>query len=265
MDTHQTELYKCRLQVCMGEATALQALHSGVSYLSDDFNRTLSPAERESPTQLDTCRNGHTGRLCQVLSLFPWSPASVMSCDIAHRLLATTHSRVLHENTQACKPGYTVQGMYCTKCDATADPAVKMVAARFVTVFIVLVFGSWCVRPYFAKTEAKIRRMASEQGARLGSRISKQLGTFREKVAIDVQMQVRSTQLVSASCPCQAVSMMGQRRPHCCVHRLSAERNVFSCLMHRCVVHKPDALMRVANCGSNVATYRLLVVEAPQP
>jgi hypothetical protein len=66
MDTHQTELYKCRLQVCMGEANALKALHNGVSYLSDDFNRTLSPAERESPTQLETCRNGHTGRLCQV-------------------------------------------------------------------------------------------------------------------------------------------------------------------------------------------------------
>jgi hypothetical protein len=65
-DTHRVELYKCRLQVCMGEASALQALHSGVSFLADEFNRTLSAAERDSPTQLDTCRKGHTGRLCQV-------------------------------------------------------------------------------------------------------------------------------------------------------------------------------------------------------
>jgi hypothetical protein len=104
MDTHQTELYKCRLQVCFGEANALQALHNGVSYLSDDFNRTLSPAERESPTQLDTCRNGHTGRLCQVSALFAWSPASVMRCDIAHRLLATTHSRVLMKTRRRACP-----------------------------------------------------------------------------------------------------------------------------------------------------------------
>ena len=114
-------------------------------------------------------------------------------------------------------PGYTVQGMYCAECEGTADPAVKMVAAPLVTVFIVLVFGSWCVRPYFAKTEAKIRRMASEQGNRLGSRISKQLGNYREKLALDVQMQVRSTQLVSASCPCQAVSLTGREHPHCIV------------------------------------------------
>jgi len=134
-----------------------------------------------------------------------------------HRTVSCNDSRVLHEISQACLPGYTVQGMYCAECDGTADPAVKMVAARFVTVFIVLVFGSWCVRPYFAKTEAKIRRMASEQGARLGSRISKQLGTFREKVAIDVQMQVRSTQHVTASCPCQAVSLTVRVHPHCCV------------------------------------------------
>ena len=66
MDTHQTELYKCRLSVCMGEAEALQSLHQGVSYDSDEFNRTLSAAERTMPTELDSCRDGHTGRLCQV-------------------------------------------------------------------------------------------------------------------------------------------------------------------------------------------------------
>ena len=135
-----------------------------------------------------------------------------MRCDIAHRLLAT-NSRILHANTQACKPGYTVQGMYCTKCDATADPAVKMVAAPFVTVFIVLVFGSWCVRPYFAKTEAKIRRMAFEQGTRLTSRISKRFGTFRDKLATDVQMQVHSTTPHQRRLPLPSRQPDGTRAP----------------------------------------------------
>ena len=70
MDTHQTELYKCRLSVCMGETDSLQALHQGVSYQSDEFNRTMSAAERANPIQLDTCRDGHTGRLCQVRLAF---------------------------------------------------------------------------------------------------------------------------------------------------------------------------------------------------
>jgi hypothetical protein len=70
MDTHQTELYKCRLSVCLGEAASLQTLHQGVSYKSDEFNRTMSAAERANPIQLDTCREGHTGRLCQVSLAF---------------------------------------------------------------------------------------------------------------------------------------------------------------------------------------------------
>jgi hypothetical protein len=88
MDTHQTELYKCRLSVCLGEAEALQTLHQGVSYLSDEFNRTMSAAERANPIQLDTCRDGHTGRLCQVRLSPSHVPLDITSsaCSLAHAL-----------------------------------------------------------------------------------------------------------------------------------------------------------------------------------
>jgi hypothetical protein len=135
-----------------------------------------------------------------------------MRCNIAHRLLAT-NSRVLHENTQACKPGYTVQGMYCGECEGTADPAVKLLAAPLGTFLILFVFGSWCFRPYFTKTEAKIRRMAFEQGTRLTSRISKRFGTFRDKLATDVQMQVRSTTPHQRRLPLPSRQPDGTRAP----------------------------------------------------
>jgi hypothetical protein len=135
-----------------------------------------------------------------------------MICDIAHRLLAT-NSHVLHENTQACLPGYTVQGMYCAECEGTADPAVKLLAAPLGTFLILFVFGSWCFRPYFTKTEAKIRRMAFEQGTRLTSRISKRFGTFRDKLATDVQMQVRSTTPHQRRLPLPSRQPDGTRAP----------------------------------------------------
>jgi hypothetical protein len=215
-DTHQTELYKCRLSVCLGEAQALQALHQGVSYQSDQFNRTLSAAERTTPIELDSCRDGHTGRLCQVCV----SPSSYVSPSLrdtyppplsqmpllAHlplRALPTIPIRVVRVlclpmtyvhplETQACKDGYTVQGIYCARCSGTADPTVKAVAAPLGTAFILFIFGSWCLRPYFAKAEANLRRMASEQGARLSSSISRHFQSYRNQLAKDVQMQVSS-------------------------------------------------------------------------
>ena len=195
MDTHQTELYKCRLSVCMGEADSLQALHQGVSYQSDEFNRTMSAAERANPIQLDTCRDGHTGRLCQVCPCSARLVVAFTTCPLAHALLAHNPP---HTDAQACKDGYTVQGIYCGKCSGTADPTVKALAAPLGTILLLFIFGSWCSRPYFAKTEANLRRMASEQGAKLssaisrhlGSALSRFLGTARDKMAREVQMQV---------------------------------------------------------------------------
>jgi hypothetical protein len=83
-----------------------------------------------------------------------------------------------------------VQGIYCGKCSGAADPTVKLLAAPLGTSFILFIFGSWCLRPYFAKTEANIRRMASEQGARLSSTMSRHFTNYRTKLATDVQMQV---------------------------------------------------------------------------
>ena len=141
----------------MGEADALQVLHQGVSYQSDEFNRTMSAAERQNATQLSSCRNGHTGRLCQ-----------------------------------ACKDGYTFQGIYCTKCNGTTSSTTKLLVASLLTLLILLIFATWCVRPYFAKVEANIRRMASDQGAKLGSTISRHFKNYRTNLTKDLEMQVRS-------------------------------------------------------------------------
>jgi hypothetical protein len=108
-------------------------------------------------------------------------------CLLAHALLA--HSPA-HTDAQACKDGYTVQGIYCGKCSGSADPTVKLLAAPLGTSLILFIFGSWCLRPYFAKTEAKIRRMASEQGARLTSSITRHFTNYRNELARDVQMKV---------------------------------------------------------------------------
>ena len=75
-----------------------------------------------------------------------------------------------------------MQGIYCGKCSGTADPTVKALAAPLGTILLLFIFGSWCSRPYFAKTEANLRRMASEQGAKLSSAISRHLEIGRAHV-----------------------------------------------------------------------------------
>jgi len=95
-----------------------------------------------------------------------------------------------HTDAQACKAGYTVQGIYCARCSGTADPTVKALAAPLGTTLILFIFASWCLRPYFAKTEANIRRMVADQGARLSSSLSRRFGTIRDRLAKDVQIQV---------------------------------------------------------------------------
>jgi len=59
MDNHRDEVYRCRLNLCLGEAPALASLY-GSEVDADDFLRTLSGAEREAPVALDTCRSGAT-------------------------------------------------------------------------------------------------------------------------------------------------------------------------------------------------------------
>ena len=56
-DSHQEEVYSCRLNLCRGEATALEKVY-GHAVDSDEFNNTLSLAERTEPVELDTCRTG---------------------------------------------------------------------------------------------------------------------------------------------------------------------------------------------------------------
>jgi hypothetical protein len=129
-----------------------------------------------------------------------------------------------------------VQGIYCAKCSGTADPTVKLLAAPLGTSFILFIFGCWCLRPYFAKMEANIRRMASEQGSRLGSAISRQFTTYRNKLATDVQMQVGALPRVSSERPCRhrtayvsAVAGFGGTfvltpSPACTVHAMQIRR-----------------------------------------
>ena len=117
------------------------------------------------------------------------------ACPLAHALF--THNPP-HTDAQACKDGYTVQGIYCGKCSGTADPTVKLLAAPLGTSLILFIFGSWCLRPYFAKTEANIRRVASEQGARLSSTITRHFTNYRNKLATDVQMQVGAPPRISS-------------------------------------------------------------------
>ena len=105
-------------------------------------------------------------------------------------LASFQNSKSCSTDAQACKDGYTVQGIYCGKCSGSADPTVKALAAPLGTILILFIFGSWCSRPYFAKAEANLRRMASEQGAKLSSAISRFLGTKRDNMAREVQMQV---------------------------------------------------------------------------
>jgi hypothetical protein len=57
MDTHRDEVYRCRLNLCLGEAPALLELF-GAAVDGDNFSRTLSDEEREAPVELDTCRPG---------------------------------------------------------------------------------------------------------------------------------------------------------------------------------------------------------------
>jgi hypothetical protein len=59
MDSHRDEVYRCRLNLCLGEAQALASVH-GSEVDAEDFLRTLSEAERETPVALDTCRPGTT-------------------------------------------------------------------------------------------------------------------------------------------------------------------------------------------------------------
>ena len=56
-DSHQEEVYSCRLNLCRGEAPALEKLY-GHAVDSNEFGITLSPAERTEPVELDTCRTG---------------------------------------------------------------------------------------------------------------------------------------------------------------------------------------------------------------
>jgi hypothetical protein len=57
MDSHRDEVYRCRLNLCLGEASVL-ASEYGSEVDADEFPRTLSDAEREVPVVLDTCRAG---------------------------------------------------------------------------------------------------------------------------------------------------------------------------------------------------------------
>ena len=61
-DSHQEEVYSCRLNLCRGEATALEKVY-GHAVDSDEFNNTLSLAERTEPVELDTCRTGAAIRI----------------------------------------------------------------------------------------------------------------------------------------------------------------------------------------------------------
>jgi hypothetical protein len=130
-------------------------------------------------------------------------------------------------NTQACEPGYTTQGVYCTICDGTSSASTKFGIAALLVVLMLLVFGAWCVRPYFAQTEANFRRMASDQSARLGSRISRHLTPFissginnkMSNMLRDAQMQVNPPHhIIRAACQAvrtardQARTARGQRR-----------------------------------------------------
>jgi hypothetical protein len=84
-----------------------------------------------------------------------------------------------------------------------------------IIVLLLLVFGGWCVRPYYAKTEANIRRMASEQGARLGSRISKQLSNYRSNMLQDAQMQVSPRTTPSAPLSPSGPQLPATKRGRC--------------------------------------------------
>jgi hypothetical protein len=84
-----------------------------------------------------------------------------------------------------------------------------------IIVLLLLVFGGWCVRPYYAKTEANIRRMASEQGARLGSRISKQLSNYRSNMLQDAQMQVSPRTTPSAPLSPSGPQLPATKRARC--------------------------------------------------
>ena len=55
-------VYRCRLNLCRGEATALEQL-SGHAVDSNEFDYTLSPAERTVPVELNTCRTGAAIRI----------------------------------------------------------------------------------------------------------------------------------------------------------------------------------------------------------
>ena len=57
MDNHRDEVYRCRLNLCLGEAPALASLYDA-AVDADNFSRTLSDGEREAPVELDTCRPG---------------------------------------------------------------------------------------------------------------------------------------------------------------------------------------------------------------
>jgi hypothetical protein len=61
-DSHQEVVYRCRLNLCRGEATALEQL-SGHAVDSNEFDYTLSPAERTVPVELNTCRTGAAIRI----------------------------------------------------------------------------------------------------------------------------------------------------------------------------------------------------------
>jgi hypothetical protein len=61
-DSHQEEVYSCRLNLCRGEAPALEKVH-GHAVNSNEFDYTLSPAERTEPVELDTCRTGAAIRI----------------------------------------------------------------------------------------------------------------------------------------------------------------------------------------------------------
>ena len=132
-------------------AARLQALHQGVSYQSDEFNRTMSAAERANPIQVNTCRDGHTGRLCQVCPCSAFTPVSWSPSSRVRWHTPSLAHNPPHTDAQACKDGYTVQGIYCGMCSGTDDPTVRLLAAPLGTSLIPFILGSWCLRPYFAK------------------------------------------------------------------------------------------------------------------
>lgn len=68
-DSRKSDVYKCRFKLCDGEAEALAKFLNLTP--SDPLPTTLTPRERNGSISwlhddVDICRPGHTGRLCEV-------------------------------------------------------------------------------------------------------------------------------------------------------------------------------------------------------